>query len=60
MENANDKPKLDSRQDDELEGRRDAMLKLGKYAAYAAPFTVFAANLNAMSGSGHGGGPLHR
>lgn len=40
----------------ESEGRREAVRKLGKYAAYAAPFTLLAVNARAQqSGSGSGG-----
>lgn len=41
----------------DLEGRRDVVRKLGKFAAYAAPFTLLASNVKAASGSGFGGGP---
>lgn len=61
MDNSTDnKPELDSLKSDEMEGRRDAIRKLGKYAAYAAPFTVFAANMKGKAaGYGKGGGPTH-
>ena len=50
--------KLTSAEDQPLEGRRDVVRKLGKYAAYAAPFTLLASNLKATgAGSGSGGGP---
>jgi hypothetical protein len=39
----------------ELENRRDVARKLGKFAAYAAPFTVLA--LNAKAGTSSGPGP---
>jgi formiminotetrahydrofolate cyclodeaminase len=34
------------------QNRRELVTKLGKYAAYAAPFTVLALNSKAASGSG--------
>lgn len=39
---------------DSLEGldRRDLVQKLGKFAAYAAPFTVLATTSSAANGSG--------
>jgi hypothetical protein len=38
------------------ERRREAIRKLGRFAAYAAPFTLLAVNSNAgQSGSGSGG-----
>ena len=36
----------------ESEDRREIVRKLGKFAAYAAPFTVLAMNAKAASGSG--------
>jgi hypothetical protein len=36
--------------------RREALLKLGKYAAYAAPFTVLALTNKAEAATGHGPG----
>lgn len=38
------------------EDRREALRKLGKYAAYAAPFTLLAANVTAQSGGAGSGG----
>jgi hypothetical protein len=38
------------------ERRRDALRKLGRFAAYAAPFTVLAVNSSAnQAGAGSGG-----
>ena len=34
--------------------RRDALKKLGKYAAYVAPFTLLALSQKASAASGHG------
>lgn len=48
----------DSRDAAELERRREVLSKLGKYAAYAAPFTLLASEGKlraAQSGTGHGG-----
>lgn len=40
----------------EVTERRDALLKLGKFAAYAAPFTVLALTNKAKAATGHGPG----
>ena len=40
----------------EMTERREALLKLGKYAAYAAPFTVLALTNKAEAATGHGPG----
>jgi hypothetical protein len=54
---------VDSKPDRELESgqptdtgdtRRDVARKLGKFAAYAAPFTVLALTSKAATGSGPG------
>jgi hypothetical protein len=39
----------------ETQHRRDIVRKLGRFAAYAAPFTVFA--LNSKAGTSSGPGP---
>lgn len=39
----------------ELENRREALRKLGKYAAYAAPLTLIATAKAQQSGIGSGG-----
>jgi hypothetical protein len=36
----------------ETDDRREALKKLGKYAAYVAPFTVMAVSAKAATGSG--------
>ena len=36
--------------------RREALLKMGRYAAYAAPFTVLALTNKAEAATGHGPG----
>jgi hypothetical protein len=51
--NANDK-KLE----DQTHDRREAVRKLGKLAAYAAPFTVLALTEKANAASGGGPRPL--
>lgn len=57
MDQSIDQTRINS-QDADLEGRREAIRKLGQYAAYAAPFTVLASNMKATgAGSGSGGGP---
>jgi hypothetical protein len=40
----------------EQQGRREVVQKLGKFAAYAAPFTVLAFTKKASAASGHGPG----
>lgn len=40
--------------DDEVDSRRDIVRKLGKYATYAAPFTVLAFSAKADTGSSTG------
>jgi hypothetical protein len=40
----------------EITERRAALLKMGKYAAYAAPFTVLALTNKAEAATGHGPG----
>ena len=40
----------------ELTERREALLKMGKYAAYAAPFTILALTNKAEAATGHGPG----
>ena len=44
----------------ETQHRRDAVRKLGRFAAYAAPFTVLALNSKAGTSSGPGPHPLRR
>ena len=41
---------------DSTTDRREALLKVGKFAAYAAPFTVLALTNNADAATGHGPG----
>jgi hypothetical protein len=40
------------------QNRRELVTKLGKFAAYAAPFTVMA--LNSKAGTSSGPGPHHK
>jgi hypothetical protein len=44
----------------ELNDRREALKKLGKYSAYVAPFTVLALSKKASAASGHGPAPSAR
>jgi hypothetical protein len=39
---------------DDRTDRREALLKAGKFAAYAAPFTLLALTNKAEAASGHG------
>jgi hypothetical protein len=41
----------------EMNDRREALKKLGKFSAYVAPFTVLALSKKAQAASGHGPGP---
>ncbi len=43
--------------DHDLENRRELVRRLGKFAAYAAPFTILASTGKAVGGHGSGGGP---
>ncbi len=47
-------------QDNNAQGRREVVLKLGKFAAYAAPFTVLALTKKADAATGGGPRPLGR
>jgi hypothetical protein len=40
----------------EANDRRRTLIKVGKFAAYAAPFTVFALTKKAEAATGHGPG----
>jgi hypothetical protein len=44
----------------EMNDRREALKKLGKFSAYVAPFTVLALSQKAQAASGHGPGPSAR
>jgi formiminotetrahydrofolate cyclodeaminase len=50
-QNQNNKPADDSKTD-----RREALQKLGRFTAYAAPFTVLALSKKAAAATGHGPG----
>ncbi len=50
---------VDSPEGADLENRREVVRRLGKYAAYAAPFTLLAANLKADTTSGGGPNAKH-
>jgi hypothetical protein len=41
----------------ELNGRREALKKLGKYSAYVAPFTLLALSKKASAATGYGPPP---
>jgi hypothetical protein len=45
---------LTSNETTELNDRREALKKLGKYSAYVAPFTVLALSKKASAATGHG------
>jgi hypothetical protein len=51
---------VEDRQTMDSENRRDAVRKLGKFAAYAAPFTVLALTKKADAATGSGPRPLGR
>jgi hypothetical protein len=46
--------------DEDLANRRELVRRLGKFAAYAAPFTILASTGKAIGGHGSGGGPGRR
>jgi len=46
------KPDTGDKPVDELKNRREALIGVGKFAAYAAPFTVLALNAKAATASG--------
>jgi hypothetical protein len=50
-QNQNNIPADDSKTD-----RREALQKLGRFTAYAAPFTVLALSKKAAAATGHGPG----
>jgi hypothetical protein len=43
----------------DVSDRREALKKLGKYSAYAAPFTILALSKKAAAATGHGPGKHH-
>jgi hypothetical protein len=49
-------PRPDNVEADEGTDRREALVKAGKFAAYAAPFTVLALTNKAEAATGHGPG----
>jgi len=51
MKNENNQPPEDGKSD-----RREMLQKLGRFAAYAAPFTVLAMTKKADAATGHGPG----
>jgi|HubBroStandDraft_4_1064222.scaffolds.fasta_scaffold4813312_1 hypothetical protein len=50
------KPTTENAEGGNLTDRREALLKAGKFAAYAAPFTVLALTNKAEAATGHGPG----
>jgi hypothetical protein len=50
----------EERQTIDADNRRDAVRKLGRFAAYAAPFTVLALTKKADAATGSGPRPLGR
>lgn len=52
----NHNPSEQTEPEADVQGRRELVRKLGKFAAYAAPFTVLALKGNAGTGAGSGGG----
>jgi hypothetical protein len=57
MNNDRDEKPEGSTEDQDLANRRELVRRLGKFAAYAAPFTILASTSKAVSGHGSGGGP---
>jgi hypothetical protein len=57
------KPDTGNNPVNDLKNRREALIGVGKFAAYAAPFTLLALNAKAATGSGPakgGGSPSGR
>ena len=54
MEQTDKKAEPESVAASSLQDRREVTRKLGKFAIYAAPFTVMAFTARANTGSGHG------
>jgi hypothetical protein len=51
---------FESEKSTEIEDRREVVRKLGRFAAYAAPFTVLAMTKKADAATGGGPRPLPR
>lgn len=49
-------PTTENVKDGGLTDRREALIKTGKFAAYAAPFTLLALTKKAEAATGHGPG----
>jgi hypothetical protein len=60
MNNKQDEKPEIQMNDQDLENRRELVRRLGKFAAYAAPFTVLASTGKAIGGHGSGGGPSRK
>ena len=56
MNTKKQKPGLDNIETETLTHRREALIRAGKFAAYAAPFTVLALTNKAEAATGHGPG----
>jgi hypothetical protein len=50
---------VETQENSEKQNRRELVSKLGRFAAYAAPFTVMAFTNKAQAASGSGPGPKH-
>jgi hypothetical protein len=59
MDSKTTDPRIEPQQDNEHQNRRELARKLGKFAAYAAPFTVMALTNKAQAASGKAPGPSH-
>lgn len=56
MNNETRNPGPEENEAGEQTERRQALLKMGRFAAYAAPFTVLALSKKAEAATGHGPG----
>jgi hypothetical protein len=50
------KPEKQNPNPENVEDRRKTLIQVGKFAAYAAPFTVLALSKKAEAATGHGPG----
>lgn len=56
MQNETQNRTLETSGDGKVTQRREALRKMGKFAAYAAPFTILALTNKAEAATGHGPG----
>jgi hypothetical protein len=56
MKNETQNRNVEASRDAKVTERREALRKMGKFAAYAAPFTVLALTNKAEAATGHGPG----